>query len=80
MYMMVGLDIGLFDASIRSDVDFANRLLAEECVTVLPGTAFGIPNFVRVVITFAQEMLADAYDRIEAFCKRHTEGAAGGGA
>ena len=35
MYMMVGLDIEEF-ADIADDVDFAKKMLGEECVLVFP--------------------------------------------
>jgi aspartate/methionine/tyrosine aminotransferase len=35
MYMMVGLDIGEF-ADVADDVDFAKKMLGEECVLVFP--------------------------------------------
>ena len=68
MYVMVGIDVdGL---GVASDVDFAQRLLEEESVFVLPGQCFGTPNYFRIVTCPPLNKLGEAYDRIAAFCKR----------
>jgi tyrosine aminotransferase len=64
MYVMVGLAAG------ADDVAFAQALLTEENVFVLPGACFGAPGFVRLVFSNPQPVLADACDRIAAFCAR----------
>ena len=70
MYVMVGIDIGSFD-SISNDLEFAQALLDEESVFVIPGSCFKMPNFFRVVFSAPHEKLTEAYDRIHAFCSRH---------
>jgi len=67
MYVMVGIDMTKL-TGVESDVDFANKLLNEEQVFVLPGECFGMPNYFRVVTCGPQETLAGAYERIEKFC------------
>jgi hypothetical protein len=44
----MGIEVEKFE-DIKDDVDFTQKLLAEECVLVLPGTIFQIPNYVRLV-------------------------------
>jgi hypothetical protein len=44
----MGIEVEKFK-DIKDDVEFTQKLLAEECVLVLPGTIFQIPNFVRLV-------------------------------
>ena len=56
---------------IRDDADFTDKLLSEEAVFVLPGQCFGVTHFFRVVFSGPRDKLADAFDRIEGFCKRH---------
>ncbi len=70
MYVMVGIDIGSFD-SISNDLEFAQALLDEESVFVIPGSCFKMPNFFRVVFSAPHEKLTEAYNRIHAFCSRH---------
>lgn len=50
-------------------MEFADRLLDEQCVAVMPGASFGeqAAGFVRLSLTVADETLAEAADRIVAF-------------
>jgi len=73
MYFMVEIEIEKF-TDIKDDEDFAQKLLSEELVFVLPGACFQAPNFFRVVTCAPQKMLSDACDRIAAFCARHIKG------
>lgn len=70
MYMMVQVHPEMFEG-IADDRQFAGLLLQEEAVFVLPGTCFGAPNFFRVVFTAPEGKLAEAFDRIDAFCRSH---------
>ncbi len=56
-----------------SSDDFANRLLAEEHVAVVPGDAFGASGsgFVRASYATAYEKIEEALNRIESFMRRH---------
>jgi aminotransferase len=56
-----------------SSDDFANRLLQEERVAVVPGEAFGQSGngFVRASYATAYEKLEEALSRIESFLRRH---------
>mmetsp|Transcript_39685 Transcript_39685/g.73116 ORF Transcript_39685/g.73116 Transcript_39685/m.73116 type:complete len:444 (+) Transcript_39685:33-1364(+) len=79
MYMMVQVLPELFDEAVGDDKDFAQKLLEEESVFVLPGSCFGAPNFFRVVFTAPQEKLGEAYARIAEFCEAHKKTGGGGG-
>lgn len=70
MYGMVEIKVDEFK-DITSDVEFANKLLNEQMVFVLPGKCFGIANFVRIVFAAPVSKLRAAYDRIDRFCKDH---------
>lgn len=52
--------------------DFATRLLTEEKVAVVPGTAFGESGegFVRISYAYSMENLKEAIDRLEKFVNR----------
>jgi aminotransferase len=56
------------------DETFAQALLKEERVAVVPGTAFGPSgaDHLRVCYATAYEDLVEALDRIERFVKRHS--------
>ena len=55
----------------QNDLDFFGGLLEEESVSVLPGEVFGAENFVRLVTCASVEVLQEAIERIERFCKAH---------
>jgi aspartate aminotransferase len=56
---------------IRSSMDFAERLLAEAHVAVVPGEAFGTDCHVRITYAASLEQLSKGLDRIEAFIRAH---------
>ncbi|KAI8391801.1 tyrosine aminotransferase [Radiomyces spectabilis] len=70
MYMMVGIETAKFK-DIASDVEFSQKLLAEESVLCLPGQCFNYPDYVRIVITPTIDRLEEAYKRMDEFCARH---------
>lgn len=57
---------------MKNDVEFTERLLAEESVGLLPGSCFRLPGFVRVVYAASVEKIKEACERIESFMQRHT--------
>ncbi len=61
------------EATGMDDTAFAERLLEEERVGVVPGTAFGPSGagHVRVCYAAAYEQIVEAMDRIERFVARH---------
>ena len=54
-----------------SSVEFCNRLLDEQRVVCIPGSAFGEcgEGFIRIAYTCSDENLHEALRRIDAFCK-----------
>lgn len=50
MYVMIGIDTAAFK-DIADDVDFTQKLLTEESVFMLPGQAFRMPMFARIVFS-----------------------------
>lgn len=63
IYMMVKVDL----TGIKDDVEFYEKLLQEQSVSVLPGTIFGMPGFVRIVYSAPFEKLKVACGRIREF-------------
>merc|ERR1711933_563376 len=74
MYFMVRLKPGALKGIGSDDVAFAGKLLQEESIAVLPGQCFEAPGFFRVVFCAPPDVLEDAFDRIESFCKRYAVG------
>lgn len=54
---------------IRNAVDFANILLEEALVALVPGEAFNISGKVRMSYSNSMANLGEAMDRIQAFVK-----------
>jgi aspartate aminotransferase len=52
-------------APIASDMDVASYLMEEAKVAVVPGTAFGAPNHIRLSFACSMSEITDASDRIE---------------
>ena len=70
MYAMVEIDCTLF-SDIQNDIEFSSKLLKEENVFVLPGSAFGMTNVFRVVYCSPESFLDAAATRISNFVERH---------
>lgn len=71
MYLMLRIDLDALDDTMSSDIDFVDMLGREESVRLLPGSCFGLPNYVRIVFAAKHDDIDEAFDRIDAFCKRH---------
>ncbi|XP_063686761.1 tyrosine aminotransferase-like [Bolinopsis microptera] len=70
MYMMVQLKIDQFE-DIGDDMEFVEKLITEQSVFPLPANIFGIPNYVRLVLTVPEDILREACQRIVEFCDQH---------
>ncbi|KAK1163456.1 tyrosine aminotransferase [Acipenser oxyrinchus oxyrinchus] len=70
MYLMVGINMEHFP-EFESDVDFTEKLIAEQSVFCLPATCFEFPNFFRIVVTVSEDMMLEACTRIKEFCEQH---------
>jgi len=58
-----------FRNGITNSMDFAEKLLAEEYVAVVPGEAFGTNDHIRISYATSMEELAKGLDRIERFIR-----------
>jgi aspartate aminotransferase len=52
---------------IKNDVDFYNLLLKHALVAVVPGSAFGDSDYIRISYSYSMESLEKALERIEGF-------------
>lgn len=57
---------------IQSSLDFAERLLAEEFVAVVPGEAFGTNDHVRISYATSMHELTRGLDRVERFIRKYS--------
>jgi len=71
MYMMIKIDFDALDSSLVDDTIFAQRLLAEENLIVLPGQCFSMKSFIRLVIAPPEDFVKEALQRIRLFCARY---------
>ena len=70
MYIMLQIDISkLFD--IKDDKEFAEKLLTEENLSVLPGACFNMGGYIRLVTCPPEEIFTEAVKRLKLFCSRH---------
>ena len=68
-YAFPTIEMDKFD--FKTDKDFIVALLKEERVLCVNGSGFGRPGAFRIVFLPPMETLEEAYNRIEAFCRRH---------
>lgn len=67
MYAMLRVDIDRLQG-IKDDADFAQLLLVEQNLVLLPGKCFGMDNYVRIITCPQDEaMLTEAFSRIKQF-------------
>lgn len=52
-----------------NDVEFAEKLLQEVGVALVPGSAFGNEGCIRLSFATSMDILRDALDRLQRFCK-----------
>lgn len=53
----------------KNDIDFADQLLNEVGLALVPGSAFGNEGCIRLSFATSMDILRDAMDRLERFCK-----------
>lgn len=54
---------------VKSSLDFANELLDQSKVAVIPGLAFGSDNYIRLSYATSLELIEEGLNRIEDFIK-----------
>jgi tyrosine aminotransferase len=72
MFLMAKLNLSELDGII-DDMDFCRKLAKEESVIILPGSAVGLKNWLRVTFAVDPSSLKDGLSRLEAFNKRHAK-------
>ena len=64
-YLLVGVEGLLGKTNLHNDLDVSEFLLNEAEVAVVPGSAFGAPNYVRISYATSMEKLEEAIRRIK---------------
>jgi aspartate/methionine/tyrosine aminotransferase len=59
------------ELGFKRDIDFVDKLLKEEGIQIVWGSAFGAPNHVRIVSLAPKPILKYAVEKINEFCKKH---------
>jgi aspartate aminotransferase len=65
-----------YHGGIANSLQFAEKLLAEEAVAVVPGEAFGTDEHIRLSYATSLQELARGLDRLESFLARRVNAAA----
>lgn len=69
-YVFPNVRVALDKLGIKDDVEFAELLLVETGVALVPGTAFGLKDHIRFSIATSDENLTAALSRIKAFVEK----------
>ncbi|CAN1845530.1 Probable aminotransferase TAT2 [Linum perenne] len=72
MAVMMKLNLSMLE-DISDDIDFCFKLAKEESVIILPGTAVGLPNWLRITFAADPASLEQGLARLKSFCERHTK-------
>ncbi|CAH2070033.1 unnamed protein product [Thlaspi arvense] len=72
MAMMVKLNLSLLE-DVSDDIDFCFKLAREESVILLPGTAVGLQNWLRITFAADASSIEEAFKRIQCFYLRHAK-------
>ncbi len=66
-YLFVDFSKIIEDMSFKNDISFAEALLEEKLVALVPGSAFGVPNFARLSYATSLENIKKGLERIKEF-------------
>ncbi len=68
-YLFPSVQKAIEAKGLQSDLAFAEGLLQEQGVALVPGSAFGAPGCIRISFATSMENLQKACDRLAEFCK-----------
>ncbi|MBT6208160.1 MAG: pyridoxal phosphate-dependent aminotransferase, partial [Francisellaceae bacterium] len=57
--------------NVNNDTEFAEHLLSEAQIAVVPGSAFGSPDFIRISFATSKEVLETAITRLTNYVHKH---------
>lgn len=71
-YVYPNIGCALHPGGLRTPLEFADKLLAESHVAVVPGEAFGTDKHVRISYASSLENIQKGLDRFEQFVRAHS--------
>ena len=69
-YIFPSVDPIIKRRGFANDLEFCERLLVDEGLAVVPGSAFGTEGCIRLSFAVSMETLRDALDRLERFAQQ----------
>lgn len=69
-YLFPRIQAAIAHLGLSSDLEFAEKLLAEKFVATVPGSAFGTPGYIRISTALAMDKLLQAIERIQSFIEK----------
>eukprot|EP00268_Persea_americana_P043408 TRINITY_DN43629_c0_g1_i7.p1 TRINITY_DN43629_c0_g1~~TRINITY_DN43629_c0_g1_i7.p1 ORF type:complete len:425 (+),score=66.07 TRINITY_DN43629_c0_g1_i7:117-1391(+) len=72
MFVMVKMNLSLLE-DILDDLDFCCKLAKEESVVILPGSAVGWTNWLRITFAIEPSSLEEGLGRLKSFCQKHAK-------
>lgn len=70
-YLFIDVSQAMQKQGIADDVAFSSMLLNQAEVAVVPGSAFGTPNHIRISYATSDELLKEALHRIKNTCNKN---------
>lgn len=68
-YLFPSVQSIIEQCGMKDDLEFAERLLMQEGLAIVPGSAFGAPGCIRLSFATSHAQLENALDRLERFIK-----------
>ncbi|XP_077212481.1 nicotianamine aminotransferase 1-like [Tasmannia lanceolata] len=72
MFVMAKLNLSHLEG-VDDDIDFCCKLAKEEGVIILPGSAVGLKNWLRITFAIEPSSLEDGLGRVKSFYQRHAK-------
>lgn len=69
-YLFPNIEKAIKSLGLKDDLDFAEKLLIEKGVALVPGSAFGAPNCIRLSFATSMELLEKSLQRIKQFVNK----------
>jgi len=61
----------MYKNDIKNSIDLSNALLEKARIAVVPGSAFGADDYIRLSYATSMERIVEGMNRLEAFCNKY---------
>ena len=65
LYAFVNIEQAIKNKNLANDIEFADYLLEQANIAVVPGSPFGLANYIRISIATSEQNLNNAIERIQ---------------